>query len=191
MFALIYDRWKQLGFSKLQNAIFAADSFAFLFSRAGDVILIPQVYSFFHCFLLCGIPLYIATFDCRVIPLPTAEVVIDYFRWRQEDAHRNSLNAHCYWMLRKEGVSMQAATRELEGKSISYKNELLYSRGIDYDQLPSWQKRGVGLWKEVYEKEGFDPISKTTVKTFRNRIAISENLPLGEEYAEMIKGFLI
>ena len=30
---------------------------------------------------------------------------------------------------------MQAATRELEGKSISYKNELLYSRGIDYDQL--------------------------------------------------------
>ena len=141
--------------------------------------------------MLCGIPLYIATFDCRVIPLPTAEVVIDYFRWRQEDAHRKTLNAHCYWMLRKEGVSMQAATRELEGKSISYKNELLYSRGIDYDQLPSWQKRGVGLWKEVYEKEGFDPISKTTVKTFRNRIAISENLPLGEEYAEMIKGFLI
>ena len=47
------------------------------------------------------------------------------------------------------------------------------------------------VWKEVYEKEGFDPISKTTVKTFRNRIAISENLPLGEEYAEMIKGFLI
>ena len=86
---------------------------------------------------------------------------------------------------------MQAATRELEWKSISYKNELLYSRGIDYDQLPSWQNRGVGLWKEVYEKEGFDPISKTTVKTFRNRIAISENLPLGEEYAEMIKGFLI
>ena len=86
---------------------------------------------------------------------------------------------------------MQAATWELEGKSISYKNELLYSRGIDYDQLPSWQKRGVGLWKEVYEKEGFDPISKTTVKAFRNRIAISENLPLGEEYAEMITGFLI
>ena len=86
---------------------------------------------------------------------------------------------------------MQAATRELEWKSISYKNELLYSRGIDYHQLPSWQKRGVGLWKEVYEKEGFNPISKTTVKTFRNRIAISENLPLGEEYAEMIKGFLI
>lgn len=27
----------------------------------------------------------------------------DYFAWRQEDAHRNSLNAHYYWMLRKPG----------------------------------------------------------------------------------------
>lgn len=131
-----------------------------------------------------------ATFDCRVIPLPNVELVVDYFRWRQEDAHRNSLNGHCYWMLRKEGMSVQAATRELEGKSVSYKNELLFSRGINYDQLPSWQKRGVGLWKEEYEKEGYDPISGNTVKAVRNRIAVCEELPLGEEYAELIKGFV-
>ena len=131
-----------------------------------------------------------ATFDCRVIPLPTAELVVDYFRWRQEDAHRNSLNGHCYWMLRKEGMSVQAATRELEGKSVSYKNELLFSRGINYDQLPSWQKRGIGLWKEEYEKEGFDPISGTTVRAVRNRIAVCEELPLGEEYAALIRRFL-
>lgn len=131
-----------------------------------------------------------ATFDCRVIPLPMAERVVDYFRWRQEDAHRNSLNGHCYWMLRKEGMSVQAATRELEGKSVSYKNELLFSRGINYDQLPSWQKRGIGLWKEEYEKEGFDPISGTTVRAVRNRIAVCEELPLGEEYAALIRRFL-
>ena len=28
-----------------------------------------------------------AVFDCRLVPLPTAENVVDYFRWRQEDAH--------------------------------------------------------------------------------------------------------
>ena len=131
-----------------------------------------------------------ATFDCRVIPLPPAELVVDYFRWRQEDAHRNSLNGHCYWMSRKEGMSEQAATRELEGKSVSYKNELLFSRGINYDQLPSWQKRGIGLWKEEYEKEGFDPISGTTVRAVRNRIAVCEESPLGEEYAALIRRFL-
>lgn len=131
-----------------------------------------------------------ATFDCRVIPLPIKARVVDYFRWRQEDAHRNSLNSHCYWLLRKEGMSVQAATRELEGKSVSYKNELLFSRGINYDKLPSWQKRGVGLWKDVYEKEGYDPIRKTTVKALRNKIVVCEELPVGEEYDGMIRRFL-
>ena len=132
-----------------------------------------------------------ATFDCRIIPLPNLKRVADYFAWRQEDSHRNSLNAHCYWMLRKEGLSEQAATRELEGKSVSYKNELLFSRGINYDALPSWQKRGIGLWRENYEKEGYDPVKQTAVKAVRSRIAVCEELPLGEEYAEMIRRFLL
>jgi tRNA(His) 5'-end guanylyltransferase len=89
-------------------------------------------------------------FDCRMIPLPNAERVRDYFLWRQEDAHRNALNAHCYWMLRKEGMGAREATAQLEGKSIAYKNELLFSRGINFDKLPAWQKRGIGVfWADV------------------------------------------
>ena len=53
-------------------------------------------------------------FDCRMVPLPNIERVRDYFLWRQEDAHRNALNAHCYWMLRKQGVSVRDATASLE-----------------------------------------------------------------------------
>ena len=44
-----------------------------------------------------------AAFDCRVVPLPNEERVSDYFRWRQEDAHRNALNSWCYWTLRRDG----------------------------------------------------------------------------------------
>ena len=44
----------------------------------------------------------IACFDCRISQLPNIELVIDYFRWRNEDAHRNALNSHCYWILRKK-----------------------------------------------------------------------------------------
>ena len=47
-----------------------------------------------------------AVFDCRMVPLPSIERVQDYFLWRQEDAHRNALNSHCYWMLRKVGASV-------------------------------------------------------------------------------------
>ena len=131
-----------------------------------------------------------ATFDCRVVPLPNVERVQDYFLWRQEDAHRNSLNSYCYWMLRKEGKTVQQATRELEGKSVSYKNELLFSRGVNYDKLPSWQKRGIGLWKEEYEKEGYNPVSGEVEIAVRNRIRVEYELPVGERYGEMVKGFL-
>jgi tRNA(His) 5'-end guanylyltransferase len=50
----------------------------------------------------------LACFDCRVSQLPTEQNVIDYFRWRHEDAHRNALNAHCYWRLRSEGARRRA-----------------------------------------------------------------------------------
>jgi tRNA(His) 5'-end guanylyltransferase len=60
----------------------------------------------------------IAAMDCRLIPLPTEELVADYFCWRQEDAHRNALNAHCYWMLRKEGMSATEAAAALEGRTV-------------------------------------------------------------------------
>ena len=49
-------------------------------------------------------------FDCRVVQLPNLELVENYFRWRQEDAKRNSLNGHCYWTLRDEGMSGNPAT---------------------------------------------------------------------------------
>ena len=32
-----------------------------------------------------------ASFDCRISQLPTSELVIDYFHWRQLDAHCNAL----------------------------------------------------------------------------------------------------
>ena len=90
----------------------------------------------------------VAAFDCRLSLLPRAQDVVDYFRWRNEDAYRNALNAHCYWMLRKEGYAAHTATQEINGKSTAFKHELLFQRGINFNDLPDWQKRGVGLyWK--------------------------------------------
>lgn len=132
----------------------------------------------------------IATFDCRIIPLPNIERVCDYFLWRQEDAHRNSLNAYCYWTLRKEGFTKTEATSKLEGKSVSYKNELLFSKGINYNNIPNWQKRGIGVLYRDMEKEGFNPVTKETVKTMRRELVTELNIPLGEEYRSWILNIL-
>ena len=128
--------------------------------------------------------------DCRLVPLPTLELVQDYFLWRQEDAHRNALNAHCYWLLRKEGMDARASTALLDGKSISYKNELLFSRGINFDKLPSWQKRGIGIYWADVEKKGYDPITKQEVTALRRRLQVEMELPLGQAYAQMVTSFL-
>ena len=131
-----------------------------------------------------------AVFDCRVIPLPNIELVQDYFLWRQEDANRNALNSWCYWTLRKAGMSVAEATAAVSGKSVAYKNELLFERGINYDKLPSWQKRGTGIWWDSCEKVGFNPIKQVEEKAVRNVLKTEYELPYEQEYSDLIKGFL-
>jgi tRNA(His) 5'-end guanylyltransferase len=132
----------------------------------------------------------VAALDCRLVPLPNLERVQDYFLWRQEDAHRNALNAHCYWMLRKEGMSVKDATELLECKTVAFKNELLFSRGINFDKLPSWQKRGIGVFWDDVEKVGYNPITNQEVKATRRVLSVNYDLPLGEDYAKYVISFL-
>ena len=131
-----------------------------------------------------------AIFDCRMVPLPTIERVQDYFLWRQEDAHRNSLYAHCYWMLRKQGKSVAEATKMLEGQSVAFKNELLFQNGINFDKLPSWQKRGIGLYWTNEEKQGFNPVTGQTTTAIRRRLKTDFELPLRDGYADFVSTIL-
>ena len=128
----------------------------------------------------------VVALDCRLIPLPNIERVQDYFLWRQEDAHRNALNAHCYWMLRKEGLSVKEATDMIDGKSVAFKNELLFSRGINFDKLPTWQKRGVGVYWDNVLKTGYNPITGQEIKTTRRALKVDYELPLGLKYANYV-----
>lgn len=132
----------------------------------------------------------IACFDCRICQLPNIDLVVDYFRWRSEDAHRNALNSYCYWTLRSEGMEPQSANNTLSGVSFSEKNELLFRRGINFNHLPNWQKRGVGLYWEVYKKDAINKKTREHVKTERRRIKIDMELPMKEAYSAFIKQLL-
>lgn len=116
-------------------------------------------------------------FDCRICPLPNKELVKDYFRWRMEDAHRNCLNSWCYWTLRKEGKNATEASAELDGKSIAWKNEFLFQRGINFNNLPIWQKRGVGVYWRNYEKMGHNPITNEDVTAVRREVYADFEIP--------------
>jgi tRNA(His) 5'-end guanylyltransferase len=132
----------------------------------------------------------LACFDARVVQLPTAQLVRDYLLWRQEDAHRNALNAHCYWLHRREGSTAQEATNQLTGLSVASKNELLFRRGINFNDLPSWQKRGAAVYWENFQKPAVDPLSGARVDADRRRLRRDLELPIGEPYAALVNRFL-
>lgn len=132
----------------------------------------------------------LAAFDCRICELPDRKTVVDYFRWRNEDAHRNGLNAHCYWMLRKEGVAKGAAAAQIEGRSIDDKVALLASRGIDFHSLPAWQLRGTGLYWVDEEKRGYNPKQQMEVVSSKRVIRADLALPVGEAYADFVRGMV-
>jgi tRNA(His) 5'-end guanylyltransferase len=129
-------------------------------------------------------------FDSRVWLGAEDQNVIDYFRWRQSDAARCALNGWCYWTLRNEGKSVGEATAALEGSRPADKHELLFQRGINFEKLPLWQRRGIGLYWETYEKVGFDPVRGEAVTAFRRRLRTDAELPMKDEYACFISRLL-
>ncbi|MEO1352399.1 MAG: tRNA(His) guanylyltransferase Thg1 family protein [Cyanobacteria bacterium J06635_15] len=128
----------------------------------------------------------IAQFDSRVWLSAHQSQVVDYFSWRQADATRCALNGWCYWTLRKLGKSTSQATTELEHQSAAFKNELLFQNGINFNDLPLWQRRGTGLYWEQYTKQGYNPMQQEAVTTRRRRIKIDEELPMKSDYREFI-----
>ncbi|MBN1310920.1 MAG: guanylyltransferase [Anaerolineae bacterium] len=137
--------------------------------------------------ILIGSP---AAFDCRISQLPRPENVVDYFRWRNEDAHRNALNGHCYWMLRQQGKNAFEATKHLEGISVADKNELLFNNNINFNDLPNWQKRGVGLLWETYDTEATNPLTGEATTAVRRRIKVECDLPIRDRYSAFIEAII-
>ena len=132
----------------------------------------------------------VACFDCRVCELPTPELVVDYFRWRNEDAHRNALNAHCYWALRHDGAGAGAAAAKLAGLSVADKNELLFRHGTNFNTVPEWQRRGIGVcWREV-TMPGRDPRTGRDTTTLRRELHPDFELPMKDEYSAFIARIL-
>jgi tRNA(His) guanylyltransferase len=127
-----------------------------------------------------------AAFDCRISQLPSEDLVRDYFRWRQNDAAKNALNAHAYWFLRNEGMDGAGAEDRLRGMSASDKNELLFSRGINFSEIPAWQRRGVGMWWIDVERppKSEHPLAKNAI---RRELHLEDELPRGEAFDELLR----
>jgi tRNA(His) 5'-end guanylyltransferase len=128
-----------------------------------------------------------AHFDARLWVGVGVPDVIDYFSWRQADAARCALNGWCYWTLRQAGHSRQQATAALDRASTADKNEMLFGHGINFNDLPTWQRRGIGLSWETYGRPGYDPVRRIEVTATRRRIAVDRELPMKAAYRDFLQ----
>lgn len=133
----------------------------------------------------------VAAFDCRMCQLPSEQTVLDYFRWRAEDAHRNALNGHCYWSLRRNGMNADEANAYLMGFSVAQKNDFLFEKmGINFNDLPCWQRRGIGVYKERTPIAGSNPITGEATSSTRVHTKVDTELPMKDDYTQLIRSLM-
>lgn len=83
------------------------------------------------------------TFDCRVSNMPTKVEATNYFMWREWDATKNSITM---------AASTEYTQQELEGKNGSQKQEMLFKRGINWNEFPTSFKRGTYVQRRTVSK---------------------------------------
>ena len=121
-------------------------------------------------------------FDARVFSVPREDVA-NCLLWRQQDASRNSLSMLCQSLF---------SHKQLHGKDREAQHELLYTKGINWNDCPVPQKRGVCLLKETYTvpaTSGGHPVLDPTTREFvssddvpaittRSRWVVDKNIPI-------------
>lgn len=122
----------------------------------------------------------IISFDSRIIPV-TNEKIQEYFKNRQDEAWRNCINGHTYWLLR-ESMTKKEANDLINGLKSKDMHELMYNKNnVNLSQLPNWQKRGIGVYKTLIEIEGFNPKEQIKTSSFRHKIKVDCELPIFNE----------
>lgn len=132
----------------------------------------------------------VAAFDARLCVLPGREQVADYFRWRMNDAARCCLNGHAYWLLRRQGLSGRAASERLLRLQRADKHELLFQADINFDALPTWQKRGFAVYWVERDRVGRNPLTGESTLARRREIYTDYELPWKEGYDLAIEALL-
>jgi tRNA(His) 5'-end guanylyltransferase len=82
-------------------------------------------------------------FDCRVWQVPTLEDAAEVFVWREDDATKNSVTmaAGAYY-----------SDAELDGKSSGVKQEMLWQKGVNWNDFPAFFKRGSYLQRRTFTR---------------------------------------
>ncbi len=116
-------------------------------------------------------------FDARIVQA-TPEYAVDYLAERQAEAWRNHLNAYCQQALIREGMTAKKAAEHLKNVPSAELHEMMHARGVNLAKTPAWQRRGVLVYKEKVQVQGWNPKKKEAAVAERSRVIADRVLPL-------------
>ena len=76
------------------------------------------------------------------------------------------------------------------GLTVTERVALLARAGVDFQVVPAWQRRGVGLYWERVAREGRDGRTGEVVVTTRRRLTVDLELPGRAGYDAFIAGLV-
>jgi tRNA(His) 5'-end guanylyltransferase len=174
-------------FSDEANALFREAPFDGRIEKLDSVVA-----SFFSSAVTLNLPSGVPlAFDARIIPVSAMDIPI-YLESRQNETWRNHVHAYGYYYLRQNGQTGREAHATLLGMTSSEMHELMFSHGVNLAKTPAWQRRGILVHKQSYEKEGLDRITGRPSTTRRSRVVQNWDLPIfkSPEGREMLFGLI-
>ena len=124
-------------------------------------------------------------FDSRVIPV-SDEDILKYFKWRQDESWRNCVNSHGISYL-KSKYSNSDANDKIKGMSQSEVHELLFQNGINLNDVETYKKRGIGIYRKNKKVVGFNKKENKDQTSYRSYVYTDWQLPIfSEEFFRQI-----
>ena len=115
-------------------------------------------------------------FDSRIIPV-SDEDIVKYFRWRQDESWRNCVNSHGISFL-KNKYSNNEANDKIKGMKLNEIHELLFENGINLNDVETYKKRGIGIYRKYKKIEGFNKKENKNQTSYRSHVYTDWDLPI-------------
>ena len=115
------------------------------------------------------------SFDSRIIPI-SDEDILRYFRWRQDESWRNCVNSHGISYL-KSKYSNSEANEIINGMKLNEVHELLFQNGINLNDIETYKKRGIGIYRKNKKVVGFNKKENKNQTSYRSYVYTDWQLP--------------
>ncbi|MBE6500167.1 MAG: guanylyltransferase [Methanobrevibacter thaueri] len=115
-------------------------------------------------------------FDSRVIPIQD-EDILKYFKWRQDESWRNCVNSHGISYLKSKYPNNEANDK-IKGMKLNEIHELLFQNGINLNDIETYKKRGIGIYRKDKKIVGFNKKENKNQTSYRSYVYTDWQLPI-------------